>query len=491
MSPSPDGELCPSPPNRSQTTESLRLKTLKNPRQSPKNSPGTEHPKADHHVWSNKRGIVIGIYVLTSIPILAVAGFGYWLYTDLYQTSAQFESKIEQGQGIEIPVTPSDFARFVELKKSDDATIPFLAVAKEWEALPESDRNLIVAQVRLFATSVEGNDPKQAQAFVKAQPFLAKLRNVAACKDSHFERDWTGNTELIEPHYHTTIQFGRLLCAAALAEARINNTDTAFQHLETLRKLAAHISRDAGLDGTVTHVNLETQALTAAQEILYRFGRRTNAYSKYQSFIANRKTQPNIIRNLEGEAMRTTYVLSQANSFKDRMFSGTKLSIKNETFQRAATVRMTEFWTNAIAEAEASYPDTIAIRDAYVETLSAFSGQRSPSRVIPSAIAEWNVDRINLAAALEVRYALAKPVGEVIAHFHLTGNFPKSLSEINFQDSDPYTRDVFIYQRMEKGFRIYSTGADRIDDGGDFADQNQVTDIVTTFDGELFKIEGI
>lgn len=442
-------------------------------------------------MWNNKRAVIAAIYVFAGVPLIAVVGFGGWLYADLYRTSEQFESKIEQGSGSDIPLNPTEFSRFIVLDPSQDASAKFVQVAEEWEKLPESERSFIISQIRLFATSVEGNDPRQAQAYVKSQPYVQKLRDAAKLKDSQFSRDWTGDTELLEPHYHTTIQFGRLLTATALAEARLNKPEAAFATLNTLRKLSAHYSRDGGLDALVTHANLETQSISTAQEILFRFGKNSRALALYRSFIADRTTKPDLVRNMEGEAMRTIFVLSQADSFEDRMFSGTRLSLKNQTFQRAAAIRMSEFWTDAIAAAKSSSPDAVAMRDSYLETVSEFSRQRSPSRVIPSAIAEWNTERLNIAASLEVRYALAATVGDLLKNNQQTNDFPKSLAEINSREVDPYTRDPFKYQKTETGFVLYSTGSDRIDDGGEFADSGIATDIVVSFVDGKFMIAGV
>ena len=441
-------------------------------------------------MFKARRGVIIGLYVATAIPLLAVVGSGIWLYADLYSTSERFHAEIENGGTSLIPLEPSDFSRLNAPAKKEDAAIPYIKVAKEWEEMEEDERVKILSELRLYSTPREVIHPAYEKSFKECAPFIEKLRAVASKPDSSFDRDWNGDTELLEPHYHTTIQFGRLMTAYALTEARLGNYATAFADINNLRKIALHISRDSGLDGLKTHVNLETQALNAAQEIAFLYGDKSNVLEQYDTFVTNRKTRPDLIRNIEGEAMRTIFVLSQSDSFQDRMFSGTKLSIKNETFQHAAAVRMSEFWVSALEQLRAESSDPIACAEAFKVSAKQFANQRSPSRLIPGEIATWNIQRVNLAAALEGRYALAKTSGNLYAYYHREGKFPDSLSEIQHRETDPFNGDSLAYFKLGNGFKLYSVGSNLLDDGGDNESENP-TDIIVVLQDGVIATEGI
>lgn len=434
--------------------------------------------------------MIIGLYVATAIPLCAVVASGIWLYSDLYSTSERFHSEIENGGSSLIPVEPTDFARLNTPAKNQDAAKPFLEVAQEWEKLSESHRISLLSELRNYSTPREVIKPIYEKSYKEAAPLVEKLRQVASKPDSRFERDWNGDTELLEPHYHTTIQFGRLLSAFALTEARLGNYSAAFADLDNLRKIALHISRDSGLDGLTTHVNLETQALNAAQEIAFLYGNKPAVLNQYQAFINNRKSRPDLIRNVEGEAMRTIYVLSQPDSFQDRMFSGAKLSIKNQTFQKAAAVRMSEFWIDALDQMKGESTDPIASARSFTLFANQFNKERSPSRLVPAAIASWNTPRVNLAAALEARYALAKTAGSLYEFYHEHESFPDSLSELANRENDPFNGESFAYQKIGNGFKLYSVGSDLIDHGGD-VEKDQPRDIIVFLQDGIISTEGI
>ncbi|MFM9872258.1 MAG: hypothetical protein ACKVQS_02190 [Fimbriimonadaceae bacterium] len=437
-----------------------------------------------------KRSVIISLYTAMAIPIVAVVSFGIWLYADLYSTSDRFHTEIENGSNEFIPVQPADFKR-LNADSTDSATKPFLEAATAWEKLDESDRIKTLSQLRLYATPREVIAPTYQQSYFKCEPLIRKLRTAASRKDSNFEREWTGEGELLEPHYHTTVQFGRMLSAYALVEARLGNYNAAFSDLKNIRKIAQHYSRDAGLDGLALHVNLETQALTAAEEIAFLYGDKSGVLTKFDEFIESRKTtQPDLLRNVGGEAMRTVYVLSQPDSFKDRMFSGTELSLRNERFQKAAAVRMFDFWKSAVEKIKAVDQDPIASQRAFQEAFNDFSKFRSPSRMIPIEIASWNIRRLDLAASLEARYALAEAAGKLCRVYHETGQFPTSLSAALSNALDPFNDDSLAYRKTEDGFILYSVGIDGIDSGGDPNSAYQ-RDIILELNQGTISIDGV
>lgn len=442
-------------------------------------------------MFKAKRGVIISLYTAMAIPVIAVASFGIWLYADLYSTADRYHSEIENGSSEHIPVQPADFKRLNADTSTDSATKPFLEAAQKWEKLDEETRIETLSHLRLYATPREVIDPTYQRAFSKCEPFIRKLREAANKKDSNFERDWKGEGELLEPHYHTTVQFGRMMSAYALVEARLGNFNAAFADLQNIRKIAQHYSRDSGLDGLALHVNLETQALSAAEEIAFLHGDKSGVMSKFEAFIASQKqTQPDLLRNVEGEAMRTVYVLSQPDSFKDRMFSGTQLSIRNQKFQKAAAVRMFEFWLLAAEKIKAVDQDPIASQRAFNEAFDEFARFRSPSRMIPVEIASWNIRRVDLAAALVARYSLAEAAGKLCRVYHTTGEFPSSLSDAQTNALDPFNDESLAYRKTETGFVLYSVGIDGIDHGGE-TESSYKRDIILELNQGNISLDGV
>lgn len=411
-----------------------------------------------------KRSVVLFFYAVATVPLAVVLGGSVWLCNDLYGASDRFGQVVENGTSGLVPTDPDSFMRDDAPTGSGDAAPAFTKLAEKWEEIPTDARTKLVADVRLY--SMPGDNPRDgfAAAVSKCQPYIEGLNRAAQFPDSRFEREWTGQSDLIEPHYHTTIQFGRLMGSLALADAREGRIDKAFTQLHRLRQIGQHLSRDSGLDGLVTHVNLETLALSAAVEIAMSYGGRDGVIAAYESFLTDRSTRPDAIRNLQGEAMRSVYVLSRAESFDDRMFNGSKLSMRNTVFQRAAAVRMVEFWTNALELAQETGGDPLAVADSYLTADREFAHQRSPSRMIPQAVANWNGPRIEMAASLEARYALSQAISPLLRSFHESGGFPSEIeSPLGL---DPYTGNALAYTKTEKGIAIWCTGIDRIQGSG-------------------------
>lgn len=413
-----------------------------------------------------RRGVLIGLYTALAVPVVAVLGSAGWLYSDLYMTADRYEQVLADASTEQIPTEPAEFLRIDLPNKSDDAAPLLIELNKQWQAIDPDQRTKIQNHVRANALPSETQDPETAEIVSLAQPFIKLYKRAANKPDSNIERDWASCESPFEPNYHTIIDVSRLTCSYAIGQARVGSPSEAFTTLNSVRKLGQHISRDSGVDGLALHSLLETMSLTAAEQIMFLYGDRTEVVRQYDTFLEYRKTAPNVVRNLEGEAMRTIVVLSEPDSHKNRIFAGAKLSLRGETFQKAAAVRMTEFWMTAIGTVRAVYPDAIASNEAYQEAVLSFQDQKTPSRVVPSSIAEWNENRIRSAAALEVRYKMAKVVGKLLAQYHRAGKFPVALGELSISTSDPMTGDPFSYLIIEGGFQIFGRGSNGIDEDG-------------------------
>ncbi|MBX3113800.1 MAG: hypothetical protein KF836_04470 [Fimbriimonadaceae bacterium] len=414
-----------------------------------------------------RRGVLIGLYTALAVPVVAVLGSAGWLYSDLYMTADRYEQVLADASTEQIPTEPAEFLRIDLPNKSNDAAPLLIELNKQWQAIDVDERAKIQNHLRAYALPSETQDSETAEIVLSAKPIIELYKRAANKSDSNIERDWASCESPFEPNYHTIIDVSRLTCSYAISQARVGTASEAFSTLDSIRKLGQHISRDSGLDGLALHSLLETMSLTASEQIMFLYGDRAEIVSQYNTFIENRKTAPNVVRNLEGEAMRSIVVLSEPDSHKNRIFAGAKLSLRGEAFQKAAAVRMTEFWMGAIGTVRAVYPDTIASNEAYLEAVQRFQEQKTPSRIVPSAIAEWNEHRIRSAAALEVRYKLAKVAGKLFVQFHKSNQLPSSLGELSISTSDPMTGDPFNYVIIEGGFQIFGRGSNGIDEDGE------------------------
>lgn len=96
---------------------------------------------------------------------------------------------------------------------------------------------------------------------------------------------------------------------------------------------------------------------------------------------------------------------------------------------------------------------------------------------------------INAGIVGETRIRLARLYREVLLSKNRTGSFPASLDGFDLLTGDPFASEKPLrYERTAKGFRIWSVGVDRVDDGGKSgpAPENAPSgmDLVVTFPWE-------
>lgn len=395
-------------------------------------------------VFVAKRSVLYVLYGVAAVPLLLIVGAGAWLFNDISGTAGRLEDAMLDAAGAQVPVEPGDFARLELPPESKDAAPILAQLDAQWNKISTADRGNLQQ-----ALSEKNPSP---DSLAQARQFTDLLERAASCPDSAIHRDWASSESLVEPYYHSLTESCRLASSYARLRADRGDTGRAFQILSAIRKVGKHVSRDSGFDGMALHIILETIALTAAEEIAFAHA---SAVDDYSRFVQDRSTKPDLVRNMEGEAMRSIYILSEPDSFKDRMFSGARLSIRDQSFQRASAVRMIEFWCRAITAIRPVADDPFQARKKYIEQTAISGRERTPSSLIAATIAEWNQAKLNLNAALEVRYALAQAAIPVFESAHRHGTPPAKLT---LKVSDPYGDAPLQYRRTDGGFVLSSAG---------------------------------
>lgn len=412
-----------------------------------------------------RRGLLTGIYVLLAVPAVAIVAFTCWLYQDVYLAAQTLETQREAAAQNDVPTTSEEFARFSRSPASQDAAPILVRLAKDWQDKPEVLRASLVADLRDLATPAGAHPAEDKSPLERTAAVVVTVRKIAAFPDCVLPREWHAETLKTEPHYHAIVQIGRLVAARSVALARLGQTDTAFQDLDALRILGRHYARDGALDALGVHVLLENLALLAAVEAAV-YSPDPNAPQRLRDFAADRSTQPDLLRAVQGEAVRSVSLLADPKSYDGRTYAGHSLRFGSPVIQRATAARMVEFWARAVPDVRGQTPDPIASRNAYAEAVKAFTSQRSPSRIVPSAVAAWFQNRVDAAATLETRYRLALAAADILAYQRQNNRLPARANDTKANLKDPCSGGSLAYEKTIDGFRVYSVGLDGKDNAG-------------------------
>lgn len=426
-------------------------------------------------MFKSRQALMVTLYTGMALPTLFVFGSGAWLYNDLYAVSANIESLRSQAENEEIATEPAAFGRLASGSPESDASRQFMALHAAWVAVPESTRKIWQQKTRDLVT---GAGEENTQILAETEPFRERFMQIAQAPDCNLVRDWENAEGVVDPYYGSAIELSRLMINYAGYQGRRGNSADAFRTLNKVRRFAQMYAQDGGMDAVSAHMLIESIAISMGQELVLISDYNPAVISEFKRFAADRETRPNMLRATEGEAMRTIFTLSQAESYDERVFAGAKLTLKGKVFQQAAEARMIEFWVDAIPALRAANPDPFEMKDEYRSALTRLDNKRTPSHLIPAAIAHWYQHKFEAAVALDVRYQLAQISAELFRYRSSEGAYPDGLNDVVASISDPLGDGSLGYRRTDEGFVLYSVGNDGVDDEGTSRSDTGERDIV-------------
>ncbi|MCA0360354.1 MAG: hypothetical protein LCH41_04805 [Armatimonadetes bacterium] len=426
-------------------------------------------------MFKSRQALMVTLYTGMALPTLFVFGSGAWLYNDLYAVSANIESLRSQAEDEEIATEPAAFGRLSSGSPESDGSRQFVALHSAWVAIPESTRKAWQQKTRDLVT---GAGQEETAVLNDIEPFRARFMQVAQSPDCNLVRDWENAEGIVDPYYGSAIELSRLMINYAGYLGRRGKASEAFRTLGKVRRFAQLYARDGGMDAISAHLFIESITLSMGQELVLISNFNPTVIGEFKKFATDRSSSPNLMRATEGEAMRTIFTLSQEESYDERVFAGAKLTLKGKVFQQAAEARMIEFWVDAIPALRAANPDPFEMKAAYREALTRLDSKRTPSHLIPAAIAHWYEHKFSASVALDVRYQLALISAELFRYRGEHGAFPDGLNAVQAPTSDPLGDGSFGYRKTEEGFVLYSVGNDGVDDDGTSRSDTGERDIV-------------
>ena len=431
-----------------------------------------------------KKGVLWGLYAAAIVPLVGVIASAAWLYDDIYVTAGRF-TDIERAATSEGVNLDAD-AFLADTGQGSDGWPAMEKLEAQWLETPPKRQEAVIASLRNLATPFGNDSAADLAAYSFAKPLVDRYVSISHSARLHVPRDWSSAQTSEEGHARPQIQLGRLVSAFAAAEARQGSVSASFQSLRAVIKIGALFAHQGGIDALSAQVLMESMALTEAARILVTLDT-PEANRQYRRFVDDRPGRPDVLSALEGEACRSVAVLTNPGSFDGSSFSGARLSASLNALQRASAVRMAEFWTGALSEAHSTAGDPIELAKIYSSSTNMLVGRKSASSVMVATIARWHQHRIELAAALEVKWQLAGLLGRI----HKPRKaWPDFLDAPGGHIKDPFGEGSLEYVQLKDGFKVYSIGKDQDDNGGVGRPNGRGCDIVLAVEGDTVTLEG-
>ena len=416
--------------------------------------------------WKRRAFLGCGLAVV-GLPILGIGGSALWTWRTFGPDAAALEEEHEAARRENIPLTPEDLRPKTPVPDALNAAIPIREAMRLW---PEAARNKdekILELVRLPGAS-EANRAAAREVLIKLKPVVALARDAASRPLCDFAYDFEKGSDLTLPEMAFLRALARLFCrSAAIAES----SKEAFSDIGSAARLGAHAGSPPILICGLVQVAIESMAHQQFAQTLSRFGalgtadaRRTltawNPLPPFSRCMAGETVLYNVtIRHMLEDRM-TLQDLQDSAAGLGRPTGATSLPpLFGPLIVRAWGTRGMQYWRETMPLIRQNESNPIRLR-----------------AVLAKQNARWEKTRDYRDILLAI---LIPSLEGAVDKLLVQGKAERSLRETALALIEANGKDVALpldlysnagetlkLRRDGAGFKLWSVGPDRIDDGG-------------------------
>ena len=352
--------------------------------------------------------------------------------------------------------------------------LPFLA--RDLLPTPVSPEKNAAPAIRaaMRAMPPEGTKPTSAL-------YDKPLALLAAAKDRpkvDFKRDWDLGPNVLLPEYAPMKTLAKALVLRAEGAARRGDDAAALRDLVLARRIALWAGEEPTLISLLVRIAAEGIALRGAERCLVLVAKSPARIARYAAWLADAPPLPDFGDALKGETFlgvataRNLDLIGGVSAFGNLQGGedATLLEVDPAKLRRSGVpddvrtrgflARHLQFWDEAYRTTDRfqAPPEAIGRR---LDVMSArIEGEKGLSYVLLRILVPVFGQAGEAVVALKARRAVDAAFAEALGVHARTGVWPASVS-----GSDPFTGGP-LRVRAGKGFRVWSVGRDRKDDGG-------------------------
>jgi len=304
--------------------------------------------------------------------------------------------------------------------------------------------------------------------------------------DIDFGRDMDKGPAILFPEYAPVKGIAKALCLRAQLDVARHDTTAMARDLGAAWKLGVLMGRDPILIGMLVQIAIQNITLNAIQSCAYNLKKNRVGLEKLMSII-DKAQPPDYGFAMRGEAFMGIATIRNLKAFggikgltaaNDGSNIQTDLShlsrtgMPNDTTTRAFAARHMQVWAEAKTIIDRDQKDAAKLGSDMDQLVMKVEQKKTASNLL---------NMIMFPVFSQAGVAATSIQAEVIANKAMltaliAGKLPTSLNDIPGTWTDPYTKKPMLFTNYKDGFRVYSVGPNRKDDGGVFRAENKSGD---------------
>lgn len=437
-------------------------------------------------------GIMFCLMLFLGLPLLWIMG----AKARLQQAEKEVVKERQIARAAHLPLTAKDMERNPPVADANNAAPIYRQIGSNFKAKAAQITPLEKTALEITKPNTPPASIADARKLVAlCQPELALMEQAAQKPACDFKRDWDRGPDLLLPEYADMRKMARLVAIKAELLERDGKPMEALKQIEIGSKMVQHLSEEPILIGMLVQIALEAildrewhnlvnrhwqdaSFLTRAEQVSKGFGKLPDFRNAMRGevimgivairMIREKKFDTNQIVNQSGgneQSPKMQFSAESAPIFEKNLLS----------YWRKAFAAMNEAQGSALQVAQAM--DKVA-KEEEVEIKKDPAGHALNAILMP-VFSQAGNKTVHVEAMRKLRELKILLLQRRAKH----GSFPADLSGFDAKlTTDPFTGKPLHYKRENNGFRLWSVGANGVDDGGQRKVGNDgAADVVTSF----------
>jgi hypothetical protein len=423
-----------------------------------------------------KKPLLFGCF---GLPLLICALGGGFLCTTVNRIGSNLPQEIAKLKGMGIATEPADLNPKPKVADAENAASLYRSLGYQIEAI-EADKSKAEVIKLLDTFGISDNADADLGRILREiqahQGLFADIDKLAGKPRVDFQRDYSKGIMVLFPEFADMKRIAKWQCGRARAQWMTGNRHAAIDSLRTAYRTAEHAAEEPNILGCLVPIAISAICHRVLDRFITDARNDASTLKQLAEMLSNVRDRADMRKALEGE-----FVLGMATleNLEPKLFANiaqlyegkTTASpawldtlMSNPRIRKMYTAKFAEAWRLTFEQIPSDREDWTGFQEAVESRTKAIESDRSLDNIF-NQIMFPILDQAVWAAAKQVAERRTELVSLKLLLARRKG-LPADLSMYGQLGIDPFTSKQLGYRREGKGFKVWSVGMDRVDQGG-------------------------
>lgn len=420
-----------------------------------------------------RRANKIAVSIVLGIGGICLLGGYAVIYGQFGRYASQRDAELAAARKEGLPTEAQDLVRTVPPEQNAAPT--YVKGIKVLEDKSLEPYRKVIADAQLKGAS-KADLRNAGAALAKFDPMLNEVQRASELPECAFDRNWALGPALLLPEYAHLKTFSKMFATRAELASLQGDWRSALKDIRTEYRLAQHTGQDPILIGMLVQVAQESIANRSLEMAIGEHGRNPEFLREAAKLAGDVGPLPNLRHALGGEIVfgRVAIPMIEGRSslMMDVSYDGgepqkpffmERAFFQSKPVQGAFETKLIQFWRETFRDLPKDPEKWEEALKVMGRLETRLGSDRSPANWANQMLMPVFSNAAAVNGKVMAQRRMTRAAIQVLEYRAKEGTFPKSLPA---DAIDPYSGKPFVYKIAGDGFKIWSVGEDRADNGG-------------------------